>query len=148
MAQKEKRILVSTLATLVILLVYSLIVYNRYMVPDPALVHNTGFWAKAFLLLIPVMMVAQIIIHIIFAIVSKIITNEEIPTITDEMDKLIELKAMRVSHWIFILGIVLAMGSQAIGMAPWILFATLAGSMFLACIVEGIVQIWFYRKGV
>ena len=61
---------------------------------------------------------AQIIIHIIFAIINKMVTNEDMPTTDDERDKLIELKSIRISHWIFTIGFMLAMGSQAIDMKP------------------------------
>ena len=61
---------------------------------------------------------AQIIIHIIFAIINKMVTNEDMPTTDDERDKLIELKSTRISHWIFTIGFMLAMGSQAIDMKP------------------------------
>ena len=148
MYRKEKQILISNLSTVALLVVYTLYVYFNYFREDPLLIHNTAFWAKAFLILIPVMMGMQILLHIILAIIYKIIANEEIPTITDEMDRLIELKAMRVSHWVFILGFILAMASQAFGMATWVMFPVLIGSMFMACIIEGMLQIWFYLKGV
>lgn len=68
--------------------------------------------------MIPIAIVAQIIIHIIFAIINKMVTNEDMPTTDDERDKLIELKSIRISHWIFTIGFMLAMGSQAIDMKP------------------------------
>jgi hypothetical protein len=46
------------------------------------------------------------------------VTNEDMPTTDDERDKLIELKSIRISHWIFTIGFMLAMGSQAIDMKP------------------------------
>lgn len=92
--------------------------------------------------------VSQIIIHIIFAIINKIVTNEDISSITDERDKLIELKAIRISHWIFIFGFLLSMGSQAVGMQPWVMFITLIFSGFIAAIVSEIAKIYFYRKGI
>lgn len=100
------------------------------------------------MILIPVAIVTQIIIHIVFAIINKIVTNEDIPVIDDERDKLIELKSIRISHWIFTLGFMLAMGSQAIGMQPWVMFITLIGSGFLSGTISEGVKIYFYRKGV
>lgn len=148
MYRKEKQLLISNLSSLLLMILYSLYIYINYFREDPLLVHNTSFWAKAFLILILIMMGVQIVLHILMAIVFKITSNEEIPTITDEMDRLIELKAMRVSHWVFIAGFILAMASQAFGMANWVMFPVLIGSMFLACILEGMLQIWFYMKGV
>ena len=144
---QEKQILVSAISSILILGIYSLYVYNRYISGNMAIINDFKFWGKAFLILIPVSIIAQIIIHIVFAIINKIVTNEDISTVSDERDKLIELKAVRISHWIFILGFLLSMGSQAIGMQPWIMFITLIYSGFVAAIVSEIAKIYFYRKG-
>jgi hypothetical protein len=90
---------------------------------------------------------AQIVIHILFAIANKILTNEDMKDITDERDKLVDLKAIRISHWLFTLGFFLAMGSQAIGMQPWVMFITLILSGFISAIISESAKIWYYRKG-
>jgi len=148
MDQKERQVLVTILATILIFVVYSLFVYNRYIAPDPEIINNPGFWGKAFLLLIPVAIVAQIIIHIIFAIVNKAVTNEDIPSKDDERDKLIELKSIRISHWIFTLGFMLAMGSQALKMELSVMFITLIASGFLSGIISEGAKLYFYHRGV
>lgn len=148
MDQREKQIIVTLCTTILILGLYSLYVYNKYIAVDPGIINNFKFWGKAFIILIPVAIVAQIIIHIVFAIINKMVTNEDIPTIDDERDKIIELKSTRISHWIFILGFMLAMGSQAIDMKPWVMFVTLISSGFVSSIVSEIARFYFYRKGV
>lgn len=147
MYQKEKEIIVSIISSVLILGLYSWYVYSRYFSVDPAIVNNFKFWGKAFLILIPVSIVAQIVIHIIFAIINKIVTKEEISDLTDERDKLIELKTIRISHWIFILGFLLAMASQAMGMQPWVMFVTLIYSGFVASITSEITKLYYYRRG-
>jgi len=147
MYKKEKRILVSVISTIIILGVYSLNVYYKYLAENPELINDFKFWGKNFLILIPIMIVAQIVIHIIFYIINRIVAKQDIPDITDERDKLIELKAIRVSHVTFCLGFVLAMGSQAIGMQPYVMFLTLIASCFIAGLAESITQIYFYSKG-
>jgi hypothetical protein len=146
--QKEKEILVSVISSAVILVGYSLFVYQRYLAGNPALLNDFKFWGKAFLILIPVAIVAQIVIHIVFAIINKIVTNEDMSTLSDERDKLIELKSIRISHWLFTLGFLLAMGSQAAGMPPWVMFVTLICSGFVAAIVSETAKIYFYRQGI
>ena len=148
MYRKEVRILVTLLSLILIPGLYSLYIYNKYVAGNPGIINDFSFWGKAMLILIPVMIVAMIIIHIVFAIINKIVTNEDMPTITDEMDKLVELKALRVSHWTYTLGFLLAMGSQAIGMKPWIMIFILIVSCFAGGIAEAITQIYFYRKGI
>ena len=147
-SEKEKTILVSVISMILILGLYSLYVYHKYVAGNLDIINDFSFWGKAFLILIPVTIVSQIIIHIIFAIIDKIVTNEDISSITDERDKLIELKAIRISHWIFIFGFLLSMGSQAIGMRPWVMFIILIFSGFIAAIVSEIAKIYFYRKGI
>lgn len=145
---KERRILVSLMCTLVIFGWYSLHVYRNYFAVNPELLNDFSFWGKAFLLLIPISVVAQIIIHIIFAIITKITTSEDLPSKTDEMDKLIELKTMRVAHWIFISGFVSAMSVLALGMQPYVFFLILTFSGFGASVISEILSIIYYRRGV
>ena len=145
---KEKQIFVSLVTSMLIFGLYSLYVYHNYIAGHPEVLNDFKFWGKAFLIFIPVAIVVQIIIHIIFAIINKIVTNEDVSTMSDEMDKFIELKALRISHWIFTLGFFLAMGSQAIEMPPFMMFIILICSGLVSSVVEGIAQIYFYRKGV
>lgn len=147
MYNREKQILVSLITSVVILAAYSLFVYNRYISDNPEIINDFRFWGKAFLVLIPVSIVAQIVIHILFAIANKIATNEDIPSISDERDKLIELRTIRISHWLFLAGFLLAMGSQAVGMQPYVMFITLILSGFIASVVGEITRIYYYRKG-
>ena len=89
MSIQEKRSFVFLINMILILGLYSLYVYYKY---QDTIVNNPNdfmFWGKAFFILIPVSIVANIIIIIIFSIINKIITGEYIPTVTDERDKLI-----------------------------------------------------------
>jgi cell division protein FtsL len=144
----EKHIFISLVTSVIILAAYSVYVYHNYFVPNPLLLNDFKFWGKAFLYLILVSIIAQLIIHIIFAIINKILTNEEIPMVSDERDKLIELKTIRISHWIFLAGFLLAMASQAFGMQHWVFFITLIYSGFLAAIISESIKIYYYRKGI
>lgn len=148
MYRKETRIIFTLISTILIFGLYALYVYRKYIDGNPDILNDFRFWGKTFLIFIPVAIVAEIIIHIIFAIISKILTNEDMPAISDEMDKLIELKALRVSHWTFTLGFISAMGLLAFGVQPYVMFIVLISSGFLGSIAEGITQIYFYRKGV
>jgi hypothetical protein len=148
MYRKENQILVSLITTIVILGLYTLNVYNNHVANNPDIINNMKFWAKSFIILIPVLVVAQIIIHIIYAIINKIITKEDIPTNSDEMDKMIELKSIRISRWISPIFFFLAMGSLLLELPIWIMFVLFICSFFISSIVESILQIYFYKKGV
>jgi len=147
MENKEKQVLVTTISLILIFLCYSLYVYNTSIVDNFNIINNFKFWGKSFLILIPVTIVAQIVIHIIFAIVNKIVTNEDMETKTDERDKLIELKALRISHWVFTGGFLLSMVSLVLEMPPYMMFLMLISSGFLSGLASGIAKIYFYRKG-
>ena len=145
--QKEKLVLLALISTILIFGFYSWYVYNRYIGVNPDIINDPGFWGKTFMILIPVAIVVQIIVHIIFAIINAAVTREEITDLTDERDKLIDLKAIRISHWIFTVGFMLSMGSQALGMQLWVMFVSLILSGFIASIVSEIAKIYYYQRG-
>jgi hypothetical protein len=147
MGHQEKQSIVSIIGSVLVIGFYSLYVYRNYIQADMELLNDFQFWGKSFLYLIPVTIVVQIVIHIVFAIANRIITQEDMPDITDERDKLIELKSIRISHWIFIIGFMLAMGSLAMGMKPYVMFLTLISSGFLASLASEVAKIIYYRKG-
>jgi hypothetical protein len=148
MSYQEKQSILSLFNTLLILSLYALYVYNNYMAGNPEIIYDMKFLGKAFLILIPITIVVQIVMHILFAIFNKLLTMEDPPKKVDEMDKLIELKSIRMSHWVFIVGFFAAMASQALGMAPVVMFLAFVGSGFLAGIISDISKIWYYRKGI
>lgn len=148
MGHHEKQSIVSIIGSVLVIGFYSLYVYRNYIQADMELLNDFQFWGKSFLYLIPVAIVVQIVIQILFAIGNRIITQEDIPDITDERDKLIELKSIRISHWIFVLGFMLAMGSLAMGMKPYVMFLTLISSGFVASLTSEVAKIIYYRRGV
>lgn len=148
MEQKEKQVLVSLIASMLIIIFYSLYVYNRYIEGNPEIINDLRFWGRSFIVLIPVAIVIQIVIHILFAIINKVVTNEDIQDKDDERDKLIELKSLRVSYWVFIAGFMSAMGAVALGMELWVMFVIIIVSGFLSDLISSSMKIWYYRKGV
>lgn len=147
MDNKEKQILVTMISLALIFVSYSLYVYHAYIAVNPGIVDDFRFWGKAFLILIPITIVAQIVIHIIFAIINKIVTNQDMETRSDERDKLITLKSIRISHAVFTAGFMLSMVFLVMGMPPYSMFITLIASGFVSSIVSEIAKIIFYRKG-
>lgn len=145
---KERRILVSLIGSVLVLSIYSMLVYYKYIAGNTEVLNDLRFLGKSFLILIPVAIVIQIIIQIVFAIVTKIASDEDIDPIEDERDKLIELKAIKISHYIFLIGFMLAMGCLALGMKPWVMIVVLISSGFVASVVNEILRLYYYRKGV
>lgn len=148
MEGKEKQILVTVINTIVIFIAYAYYVYTKQLAFDPSLWNDAQFWGKTFIVLIPVAIVAQIVIHIIFSIINKIVTNEDMPMKDDERDKLIELKSIRVAHWIFTIGFLTAMITQAMGMEIGVMFITLVIAGSISGVVSELVKLYYYRKGI
>ena len=146
---KEKRILVSLVGSVLIMLIYAWYVYSRYVAGNPDILNDFKFWGRSFLILIPIAIILQIVIQIIFAITVHVMwKGEEIDPIEDERDKLIELKAIKISHYLFLLGFTMAMGSLALGMQAWVMFVVLISSGFVASVVNELIRLYYYRKGV
>lgn len=148
MSYQEKKNIVSLISTLLIFGFYSLYVFQMYQEGSIDRADTFRFWGAAILILIPVSIVAKIIISIVFNIIYRITTNEKEPSFSDELDKLIELKATRNSHYVFILGFLLAMGSLVMDMPLSVMFITLILSGFVSELFGVITQLYLYRKGV
>lgn len=148
MSYQEKKNIVSIMGTFLVFVFYCLYVFERY--PEATLdsTDTFSFWASVILILIPVSIVAKIIISIVFNIIYRISTNEKEPSFADELDKIIELKATRNSHYVFIVGFLLAMGSLVMDMPPYMMFIILIFSGLLSEVVGVITQIYLYRRGV
>jgi hypothetical protein len=148
MSYQEKKNIVSLVGTLLVFVFYCLYVFERY--PEATLdsTDTFSFWASVILILIPVSIIAKIIISIVFNIIYRISTNEKEPSFADELDKIIELKATRNSHYVFIIGFVLAMGSLVMDMPPYMMFIILIFSGLISEVVGVISQIYLYRRGV
>ncbi|MGF1586095.1 MAG: hypothetical protein ACFCUM_12270 [Bacteroidales bacterium] len=148
MSIQEKQVILSLFNTILVLVIYSIWLYNRHLSVTPEVINDFSFWGRIFVVLVPVMIGVQIVMHILFHIVNAIISREHVPDKEDERDKLIELKSIRLSHWIFIAGFFLAMGSQALSMQPWVMFVLLISSGFIAGMASDIAKIFYYRRGV
>lgn len=147
MSYQEKKSILSVITSTLIFGLYCLILFNRY--GDRLFGDATDFriWGIAFLILIPVSIVINIIAHIFFIIIYRITTREEEPAISDERDKLIELKATRNSHYSFITGFAVIMGCLAAGLPITHALALLFLMGFFASLVSDFSQFFFYRRG-
>ena len=148
MSFQERRAVVSLISTILISAFYSAYMVQRYPEGNAYSTEVFHFWGSFFLILIPVSIVARIVIHILFNIINTIATKEKEPSITDERDKLIELKATRNSLYVFTFGFLLAMGALIMDMPPTSMFIILFCSGIVSEMVGDISQLYFYRRGV
>ncbi|QYR21770.1 hypothetical protein KZ483_01620 [Paenibacillus sp. sptzw28] len=148
MSFQEKRNIVSLITTLLILPLYCMYVFQRYQERSFNSADELSFWGAFILILIPVSIAAKIIIHIVFSTINTIATKEKEPSITDEFDKVIGLKATRNSHYVFMIGFLLSMVPLVMNMPPYVMFIILIASGFVSEVVGTVTQLYLYRRGV
>lgn len=148
MTFQEKRSLGLLISNVSVSAIYYLIVYNKFQAGELGSLGDTRMWAAIILLSIPIYIAANILMMIMVNIIQAIATQEEPKDIVDEMDKLIELKATRNFYHTFMVGFMLALGSQYLRMEIHVMFIILITTLVLAGIVNEISQLYFYRKGV
>ncbi len=147
MTYQERRSIVNIISTILISVLYSAYMIQRYPEVSPYSPDVFRFWGGFFLVLILVTIVAKIIIYILFSIINTIATHEEEPSIIDERDKSIELKGARNSLYVFSFGFLLAMGSLVVEMPPSVMFILLFCAGIVSEMVGDISQFYFYRRG-
>lgn len=147
MSFQERRSLVNLISSVLITVIYAAYVLPRMPEADPYSKELFHFWGSFFLLLIPVSIVARIIVFIIFYIINTIATREEEPSITDERDKLIELRANRNGFFAFVLGFVIAMASLVMEMPPSTMFIILICSGIASEVISDASEFVYYRRG-
>lgn len=161
MTYQTKKTIVSLLASIAILISYFISVYNDIS-KGLTLENDATFWAKKMLIFIAIgvaiNMISFIVFHILLSVNlsvkdsmtdSKEINRKlELEMVEDEMDKLIELKSLRVGYIIastgFILGLILLAFNTSIAIVLNILFL----SFFIGAIAEGISNLFFYFRGI
>lgn len=148
MSYQEKKNIVSLISTILIFGSYCLYVFLRFNDANVEGAELFRFWGAVILILIPVSIVAKIIIEIVFIIINRIATKEVEPSFADELDKLIDLKAMRIAYFVFIFGFLLAMGSLVLQMPTSTMFIILFLSGFTSEVASILWRLYLYRKGV
>ena len=142
--------------------------YSIYAFGKAGMEHmnDLQFWAKTILIFIGigivVMIVIQIVFHILLSIgiaVKKKINDESIDDkeiehsieremVEDEMDKLIELKANKIGYSFVSFGFVVGLITLAMGIPAAVMLNLLFLGCMIGAIVEGLIQLRYYRKGV
>jgi hypothetical protein len=165
MPYQQKRTIVSILSGLLVLVTYC-IYANSKLQSGFIAADDLKFWAGTMLIFIGIGIVATIIIQIVFHIMLSIIiaiqqqiatgccdNNEveksiELEMIVDEMDKLIELKSMRIGLIIAGVGFVAGLVTLVLNYSPAVMLNIMFMSFYVGSLLEGLAQLYFYRRGV
>ncbi|PWW05131.1 hypothetical protein DFQ01_105115 [Paenibacillus cellulosilyticus] len=148
MTYQEKRSIVTLISTILIFAAYCLYMYPRYPEQGAELSELLHYWGAFVLVLMLISIIAHIVISIVFNIIYRMTTGEKEPGFTDELDRIIELRAHRTSFLLFILGFLCAMGSLVLEQPLYIMFDILIAAGFLADVSGSITKLYHYRRGI
>jgi hypothetical protein len=148
MSYEERNNVVSLVCSLLILAFYLVNLYP--MIQDGELVATQVYslWATTIVLAIVINIAAAILTNIAFAIVHTVATKEDPKFITDERDKLIQLKGTRNAYLIFGLGTFFSMGTLVLNIPPLVMFNLLIFSGIAAEVFGSLSRLYLYRRGV
>ncbi len=148
MSQQERRVAASLISALIVFAAYAIIMFGMYQEGRFAGSGAASLVGKSTIALIVASIVASIVLQILFAIGHAVATREHERMVTDERDKLIELKAMQISYLAFSVGFLISMIVLALegATAPMVLLIIVV-SMFAASVVGDLVKLALYRRG-
>lgn len=106
-----------------------------------------GLWGLFFVKLLVILIVAQIIITMIFNMINRMITREKEPSVVDERDRNIEMKAIKNFCFVFSFGFFVAMAALMFTHSIGIMFSILAFDVLIAGLVLDISYIIYYNRG-
>ncbi len=98
------------------------------------------------------LMAGGIVVHIFMLILATLLFAilQKYPDpsfVVDERDKLIELRGLRVSYYVFGAGFVAAMAAMALGVAVFWVFNLLLLFCAVSALAEGAVKLALYHRG-
>jgi hypothetical protein len=147
MSAHERQASASLLATVLLAAFFLAYVLPRYPAGNPYAPEVFHFWGWVVVILVPVSVVANIVVSIVFSMVYAMVTQETASSFSDERDKFIELRALRIALYVFICGFFLAMAALAIGKPPSVMFIILMCSGYGSGLAGNISQLYLYRQG-
>lgn len=148
MSYQEKSICVSLVSAIIMFALYGTYMFGMYQEGRFDGADACSLVGKSIFVLIGVSIVVSIIVQILVTIINAIVTKECEHSISDERDKLIDLKGMQFFVVAFSIGFVGSMGALALGTAPYIVFCLIIFSMFVGTIVGDVTKLFFYHRGV
>ncbi len=147
MSNPENRLIAYLASNLLAAGAYAVYVIQQYRAGSFNSTTISSDWGAAILILIAVQVLLSVLLAIVVSIITTIKTREDEAVQTDERDRLIELKADRVSYTVFGIGFLLAMIVLAVGMPPLVMFNLIVFSVLGAGIIGYITRLYLYRRG-
>jgi len=138
MSFQEKQISATLITTLILFGSYFVIAFETLFVEGkPDLGANLILLFSGAVVL---MIVAQIIMHILFAVLGM----SEKP---DERDRLIELKATRISYFVLVVGVWVTASTPLFWSSVFLILNVMILAFMLSAVVGQVAQLVMYRRG-
>lgn len=147
MSLKETRLIATMVTNLAIFAAYFIVVLGmnadgRFDGEDA-----TKLIGQSVLILIGAQILATIVIQILATVFHAIATRGQERDIIDERDKLIELRALRVSFILTGVGILGAMTAMALGSTVFVTFMIIIAAMTVGDFIGNATRLRLYRRG-
>jgi hypothetical protein len=164
MSYQVKKTVTSIVTGILVLAAYCIYAFGRVH-EGAAAPENLKFWATAILIFIGIGIAASIIIQIVFHILlsisiavkkkiqdekcedKEIEKNIKAEMVEDEMDKLIQMKSMRLAFLIAGIGFIAALVSLVLNSSPAVMLNILFISFSAGSLFDGFAQLYYYRRG-
>ncbi|MEM6804614.1 MAG: DUF2178 domain-containing protein [Bacteroidota bacterium] len=144
---QENRTLSYLISTVAVSTYYLYFLWGEYQMGAFEGERMASEWGWTVLKLIGANVVLSIIASIAVSITYAILNKEQEKEVTDERDRLFELKASKISFGAFGIGFLGAMLALGLGAGPiWMLNLTVLSILF-AAMLGYVAQLYFYRRG-
>lgn len=150
MSFQQKNVAVTLTSFTLILLYFTLRVYQLIQNDNFAEPSLFWLWGTVIFFAVVVTVVAMILTHTTSTILTVFRTGEKDPDIedfADERDQLIDLRGTKVTYTVSSLGAFLAMLTFVIGQPPLVMFTLLIFFGLLAQVIGDTVRLLLYRRG-
>lgn len=148
MTYHEKSIAIALSILVLMYGVYGVALYEMFQDGRFASPDATSLLGKSILALMAGVFVVTVVVRIGVTVVEAIAARDAHPVITDERDKLIELRGLRISHFVFAGGFVLSMIALAFGEPPFVVINLVICALGAGEVSGSLGQLYLYRRGV
>lgn len=104
-------------------------------------------WGLFFLKLLGILILSNILVMILFNIINDLFSKNKAPLVSDERDRLIELRAVRNFCFLLSFGFFLSMGALALNQSASMMFTILAFTVLASDIISYLSYIFYYQRG-
>ncbi|WP_282611213.1 hypothetical protein [Pelagibius sp. Alg239-R121] len=148
MTYQEKGIAIALSILVLMYGIYGVALYQMFQDGRFESSDATSLLGKSILALMAAVVVVTVAVRIGVTIFDAIAARDANPVIADERDKQIELRGLRISHFVFAAGFVLSMVALALGQSPFVVINLVIVSLGAGEVSGSLGQLYLYRRGV